>query len=246
MTDYSAVIRDAYRRLPLDTLYGLLLKTPTMISTDGEADLEVTRGQKELYLLTGAHYSKKALQKLHEEIRPLVEKDPETWMFLVEGDSDRVDVPEGVYAHMLGEKYEVPMADPIIDPLRKEVIDEAVKSGIKRDDIYLTCLISMRKAIPKGVNVVTVMAERWGVSPEYLGQQCGYLIAEAITNPAGFAEKESQFRGVWNSLIDISNELSRKKIEGIMARHPDKTRILACVGALHKEIFTDMIYGHTA
>ncbi len=229
-----------YRSLPLDNLYHFLLDVPTPVPLDGKAVLSVTQTEtgKEMYAIYGEHYSSEALRLMHEEIRPLAERNPEKWLFLIEG-SPTSSIPEVIYGYMLGERLGIPTENPVIDPYSREVIEKAVEKGIKRDDVYVALslgafsLYNIRDDLD---DIVSKLSHMWNIPFDHLK---GLLILtglEAGRTDDGVEKKKEEIRRIQDELGVISNYLSSQRLEKILEKYPEKNALFAYVGGNHKVI----------
>jgi hypothetical protein len=204
---------------------------------DGEASLEVsqTKSGKTLYTIHGQHYSSEAMRLMHEEIRPKAEKNPNNWLFLVEG-SPTGDVPEVIYGYMMGSKLGIPTKNPIKDPYNKEVVERAIESGMKPEDVYLALSVGMLQAVPNLDQVVSGLSEMWDISPNYLRGLITYLSWEAQTNPESVSKKKEEFKGIMGQINRISNDISSQELDRIVGRYQDRNNVFAYLGSNHREI----------
>jgi len=221
----------------LDKLYQELSKKPTKIPMDGEATLNVlqTKSGKSLYVISGRHYSSEALRLMREVIRPYAQRNPSQWLFLVEG-SPKGDIPEVIYGYLMGEKLGIPTENPIKDPYNKEVVERAIKSGMKREDVYAALLIEMLKVIPDLDRVADGLSKIWGVSSDYLCDLIAHLSLEVETNPEAMSKKKEMFRKIRNELDRISNELSSQELDKIVAKYHGRNNIFVYLGRDHRKI----------
>ena len=221
----------------LDELYQELSKKPTKIPMDGEATLNVlqTKSGKSLYVISGLHYSSEALRLMHEVIRPYAQRNPSQWLFLVEG-SPKGDIPEVIYGYLMGEKLGIPTENPIKDPYNKEVVERAIKSGMKREDVYTALLIGMLKVIPDIDRVADGLSKMWDVSSNYLCDLIAHLSLEVESNPESMSKKKETFRMIGNEIDRISNELSSQELDRVIAKYPDRNNIFVYLGRNHREI----------
>ena len=226
-----------YESLPLDKLHEVLSRIPTKIPMNGEASLEVsqTRSGKTIYTIHGQHYSSEALRLMHEEIRPKAERNPNNWLFLVEG-SPTGDIPEVIYGYMLGRKLRIPTENPIKDPYNKEVVERAIESGMKPEDVYLTLSVNMLQVIPNLDQVVNGLSEMWDISPSYLRGLITCLSWESQTNPEFIRKKKEEFKRIRNQIDRISNDLSSQELDKIVGKYQDRNNVFAYLGGNHKEI----------
>lgn len=226
-----------YESLPLVELYKVLSKTPTKIPMNGEATLDVsqTESDKTIYTIHGQHYSLDALRLMHEDIRPRAEGSPNSWLFLVEG-GPTVYVPEVIYGYMRGKKLGIPTENPIKDPYNNEVVERAIESGMKPEDVYLALSVGMLQVVPNLDQVVSGLSKRWDVSPNYLRGLIVSLYLEAQANPEAMKRKKEVFRGIISQIGRISNDLSSQELDKIVAQYPDRNNVFAYIGRSHKEI----------
>src|SRR3989338_9103603 len=68
------------------------------------------------------HYSLQAIVLTRDFILPNVEKNPNDWLFLVEGGIFPI-TPEGKYFRAIAGALRVPICDPIINPYSREMIE---------------------------------------------------------------------------------------------------------------------------
>jgi len=226
-----------YESLSLDKLYKVLSKIPTKIPMDGEAALEVsrTRSGKSLYVISGCHYSSEALSLMHKEIRPNAQRKPSQWLFLIEG-SPTGDIPEVIYGYLMGSKLGIPTENPIKDPYNKEVVETAIKSGMKPEDVYMALSVGMLQVVPYLDQVVSGLSEMWDVSPNYLRGLITYLSLEAQTKPEAMSRKKEEFRGIRSEIGRVSNDLSSQELDRIVAKYHDRNNVFAYLGRNHIEI----------
>jgi hypothetical protein len=239
-SDYASrqkIMLKIYESLPLDNLYKLLSGLKTEIPMNGKASLDVAsrKGGKTVYTIAGEHYSSKALQLINEKIRPNAEKNPDTWLFLIEGGLE-CKVPEMIYGCMLGKKLGIPIENPIKEPYNNDVIEKAIQGGMKPDDVYLTLSVEAWKAIPDWDRVIEGLSKGWDISPDYLKGLVNYLALEAQFHPETFGAKKQELKDVFHRVTEVSNDLSSKELEQIVEKHQDRTNIFACLGSGHKEI----------
>jgi hypothetical protein len=206
------------------------------IPMDGEAILDVLQTKSgTLYVMSGSHYSFKALRLMHEVIRPHAQRKPSQWLFLVEG-SPKGDIPEVIYGYLMGEKLGIPTENPIKDPYNKEVVERAIKSGMEPEDVYLALSVEMLQVVPHLDQVVSRLSKEWDVSPDYLRGLITYLLWEAQTNPEAMSRKKEEFRGIRSEIIGISNELSSQELDRIVAKYRDRNKIFVYLGRNHRKI----------
>lgn len=223
--------------MSLVKLYKVLSETPTKIPMDGKATLDVsqTESGKTIYTIHGQHYSSEALRLMYEEIRPNAERSPNSWLFLVEG-NPRSDIPEVIYGNMMGKKLGIPTENPIKDPYNNEVVERAIESGIKPEDVYFALFVGMLQVVPNLDQVVSGLSEMWDVSPKYLRDLIVSLSLEAQANPEAMKRKKEVFRGITSQINRISNDLSSQELDKIVAQYPDRNNVFAYLGTNHKEI----------
>lgn len=238
----SSPLLEVYKVMSLDKLYDLLLKTPM----DGEADLSVskTKSGKTLYTIPTEHYSSKAMKLMHEKIRPNAEKNPDDWLFLVEGSRGPVediaeDTSEVTYAYMMGSKLGIPIEDPIESPYSKEVVEMAIKSGMDRDDVYLALSLGMLGTVKDLDKVVNGLSKMWDASPSSLERSIVSFSWEVYADPHKLETKKKVFKKIENQIIKISNDLSSHELYKIVANYPKKKNIFAYLGKSHKKILAD-------
>lgn len=211
-----------------------------------------------LYVIFGFHYSEYALNHLYIDVAPDVTKDPENWLFLVEGAISNTG-PENCFALALADKYNIHVDDIIVCDFELEVINAVKKQGFSEDEIYTRLLANEYKpknTLPPLENIfplenisplkvkvdsmdyaVKTIAGRTGKNRNYLN----YLMQIHVDIFTKETQKDKTRKAhLDQTVLDVRNQMSKKNLEQILQDASTPQNVLLVMGGAHYCIIEDL------
>jgi len=227
--------RAIVEKIPADT------GKKTLFPMNGKAEFaeKILPDGRRILLIKGEHFSDEACRITKEKIEPKI-KEPEKWVFLIEGKNSSSAIPEIDLLVKIAERSGIPVEDPIISPYHMECIDEVVKkTGVKKEIVLISLtsimMASTAKANTTEDKVIGGLADLWGYSKEYLRALLDNRFS--ITGCRNDEELGEMKKEIWSQIDKTSNELSKKRLEQLLEKYKDKEYIAAYVGLNHAVIF---------
>lgn len=224
-----------YKNLTLEESYNIIARILTSAPMNGEAELKTfQKGDKVVYAILSQPFSDKALLLLHEEIRPLIDEYSKNSLFLSKKSAIG---PEVIYGLVMAERYGIPTEYPIITMYDKDTINKAINKGMDSNYIYLSLYFLMLKTTNEAEKTLWALSEYWDMDGGYLKSLVTTYGEMVFQQAEEIIKKEViDTSKIQNELVSIAIELSGKRLEQIMAKWPNKTKIFANIDRHYKDI----------
>lgn len=205
-----------------------------------DANLKVKKiNGKSFYIIVREGCSKKAIELFHREVFPRIKGELEKCIFIIDEGKERR------YFEKLAKFLEVPIKNPIVNYFDKKVIEKAVKSGLRREEIYFSIIVDIIQAIWKSTGkskidflleaeketmdeILKKASELVKVRKEYLKLLVAKYYREEFLTSKKYFQIEKKLR-------EISVSMSRKRFFNILKRK--KEIFVIFIKKLHAFLF---------
>lgn len=212
---------------------------------------EFSKDGKNFYIFGCYHNSRKAIVNFIKKVLVKIE-NPEEWVFLVEGTGHPfIFLPEIMFFYQVAEDLEIPIEDPVISVIDKEVLDsltQGVHSVITLRDIFYTIFYEVHPdptfylEIPtkRKERLLTICSRFSGVPKDSVETFFIEYIKYFGSNPNRVRMAKEYFNQLKRDIIKMSNKLSLKKAKKIIQKYKDKKYVFVYVGLYHLPVFEEI------
>lgn len=218
---------------------------------DTVKELVFSQGGKIFFVFGCYHLSRQAIVKFVKDVLPHIE-NPEEWLFLIEGSSQVSPfLPEVVFFTQVALDLEIPIEDPIVSVIGKEIIDSLTHTPyemitprdifyalfneiIKSPDIY------ERMSPQKKRIFLRIFSKYSGIPKDSIERFLEEYLMYFKGNPWRLKLAQKYFEQIKEDMIKKSNELSFKKLKKIIEEYDEKKYIFVYVGMYHLVIFENL------
>ncbi len=209
-------------------IYNQIWSYPTIFKhgLDHDAKYDLLKAHDRKYhLVIGFHGSRKAMDFIKDNVE-LCLSDPKQWLFLIEGaeatERYGISCDEGGYAFLLAKSNGISIHDPIIDPGRPEIVQQAIEQGQSPGIVYLSILDAL------GGSAISFNF-RYGM-PESVFDYLADMYNNMDNN-----ERRTNLHPVFERLSRLSTDLSREVLRKLLLEN-HQPNVLIYIGDAHKEM----------